>query len=256
MSSVTITPLNTATQSANSVDRRTQILNAMTVMSFLGFFIGLGLALFFAETDPTQGQVQRIFYMHVSAFSGATIAFFAGAFGGIAYLVTRKTKWDTLSLAGVEVGFALSLITLITGMVWARPTWNTWWTWDPRLTSAAIMSLTYAAYFMFRGSIESLEKRRTFAAVYAMLAITTVILTFMITRIRPDTIHPTVIGPSASNAKGGFDVAQKMGMTLGINSFVWSVFIAPTLMWWRIRLANLSDRVAQKRFEVIENSSH
>lgn len=253
MSSVTMTPPAATSQHNRSVDRRTQILNAMTITSFLGFIIGLALALFFAETDQTQGQVQRIFYMHVSAFSGATVAFFAGAFGGVAYLFTRKNKWDTFSLAGVEVGFALSLITLITGMVWARPTWNTWWTWDPRLTSAAIMSLTYAAYFMFRGSVESIDRRRTFASVYAMLAVTTVVLTFMITRIRPDTIHPTVIGPSASNAQGAFEVAQKMGMTLGINSFIWCVLIAPTLMWWRIRLANLGDRVEQKRFEVIEN---
>lgn len=253
MGSATLTPPSAVSPSQGGAGRSTQILNAMTVAAFVGFIAGLLLALVFAETDKTQGHVQRIFYMHVSAFSGATVAFFAGAFGGVQYLRTRNVKWDTFSLAGVEVGFALSLITLVTGMVWARPTWNTWWTWDPRLTSAAIMSLTYAAYFMFRGSVESPDRRRIFASVYAVLAVTTVILTFMITRIRPDTIHPTVIGPSAANAQGGFEVAQKMGMTLGINSFIWCVLIAPTLMWWRIRLANLHERVERKRFDIIEN---
>jgi heme exporter protein C len=172
--------------------------------------------------------------------------------GGILYLRTRNPKWDILALAGVEVGFTLSLINLVTGMIWARPIWNTWWTWDPRLTSAAIMVLTYAAYLMLRNAIENPEQRRRFASVYGILAITTVIATLIIIRIRPDTIHPAVIGQSPQNAQGGFNMSDSMRTTLGINSFIWSVLVPATLIWYRIRLENLAERVNAMKAELLE----
>lgn len=226
---------------------RTRVLWLLTFSAVAGFLLGLYMALFYAGTDVTQGEVQRIFYMHVSSFSGAAVAFAATVVGGVLYLRTRNSKWDTLALAGVEVGFALSLITLVTGSIWARPIWNTWWTWDPRLTSAAIMSLTYAAYLMLRNGIENPETRRRFASVYGILAMSTVIFTFIIIRIRPDTIHPTVIGPSAQNAQGGFEMTAGIGATLGINSFIWTVLIVPALLWWRIRLENVAEKLAQRK---------
>ncbi len=230
--------------------RRSVSLNVLTGLAAIGFVVGLTFAMFVAGMDATQGNVQRVFYFHLSAFMGAAVAFSAGTFGGIAYLRTHHVKWDTLSLSAVEVGFALSIITLVTGMVWARPTWNTWWTWDPRLTSAAIMVLTYAAYFVFRGALENPERRAQFASVYAILAISTMIFTLVITRIRPDTIHPTVVGPSATNAQGSFSMTPNMGMTLGINITIWMVLITPTLIWWRIRLEALHHRIDQKRYEL------
>ncbi len=236
------------TQERRQTDRL-RLLQGLTLVAVVGFIVGLYYALVVAGTDVTQGNVQRIFYMHVSAFSGATVAFVTGLVGGAAYLRTQQIKWDALSLAGVEVGFSLSLITLFTGMVWARPTWNTWWTWDPRLTSAAIMVLTYAAYFMLRGGIDNGDRRRRFAAVYSILAISTVIITFMITRIRPDTIHPTVIGPSPANAQGTFEMAENMRTTLGMNSAIWCLLIAPVLIWWRIRLENLTRKVEIERVD-------
>jgi heme exporter protein C len=162
-------------------------------------------------------------------------------------------KWDTLALAGVEVGLALGLINLTTGMIWSRPIWNTWWTWDPRLVSEAIMLLTYAAYLMLRNGIENPETRRRFASVYGILAITTVIITFVIIRIRPDTIHPTVIGPSVQNPTGQFEMTPQMSSVLGINSFIWSVFVPWVLIWWRIRLENLSHRVHALKMKIAES---
>lgn len=238
----TVTSFIKPDTSTVSRDRLTW-LKGLTLLAVIGLAFGLYMALVYAGTDATQGHVQRIFYMHVSAFSAATVGFSTAVVGGVMYLRTRNAKWDMLALAGVEVGFALSLITLITGMVWARPTWNTWWTWDPRLTSAAIMALTYAAYLMLRNGIDNLDRRRVFASVYAILAISTVIITFMITRIRPDTIHPTVVGPSATNAQGSFEMAANMKSALGMNSFIWCCLIAPALIWWRVRLENLIERV-------------
>ncbi|MCU0512673.1 MAG: cytochrome c biogenesis protein CcsA [Anaerolineae bacterium] len=224
------------------------LLKGFSLVAIFGFMVGLYFALFYAGIDSTQGQVQRVFYMHVAAFSGASIGFAAAVVGGILYLRTKNAKWDTLALAGIEVGLALSLITLITGSIWARPIWNTWWTWDPRLTSAAIMVLTYAAYLLLRNGIDNLDRRRVFASVYGILAMSTVIFTFMITRIRPDTIHPTVIGPSVNNAaQGGFAMIANMSATLGVNSFVWCCLITPALMWWRIRLQSRLDTVQKMR---------
>lgn len=242
MSAVRNMPLNSGT-SAEAGSKRPRLLTALTIITPILVLIGLYYALIYAPTEATQGQVQRIFYVHVASFSGAFIAFCATVVGGIMYLRARKTKWDTLALAGVEVGLALALVNLITGMVWARPIWNTWWTWDPRLTSAAIMILTYAAYLMLRNGIENPEQRRRFAAIYGILAISTVIATFMIIRIRPDTIHPTVIGPSVNNPTGSFEMTKPMSATLGINSAIWSIFVPITLIWWRIRLENMNERV-------------
>jgi len=230
---------------------RPRLLTLLTIITPLAVLGGLYMALFYARMDVTQGEVQRLFYIHVSAFSGAFVAFAAAVVGGIQYLRTRQTRWDTLALAGVEVGFALSLINLILGMIWARPIWNTWWTWDPRLTSAAIMILTYAAYLMLRNGIENPETRRRFASVYGILAMTTVIATLIITRIRPDTIHPAVIGPSPQNAQGTFEFGETMRATLGLNSAIWSILVPATLMWYRIRLQNMADRVQAMKADLL-----
>ena len=231
---------------------RTQLLKAMMGLTVLGMAIGAYMALVYASTDALQGPVQRIFYLHIASYGGAAVAFTSAAIGGAAYLRTREVKWDIMALSGVEVGFVLTIITLVSGMIWAHYSWNTWWTWDPRLTSAAIMALTYAAYLMLRNGIENPDQRRRFAAVYGILALSTVIFTFMITRIRPDTIHPTVFGPSAAEtSKGGFDVGKGMGPAIGINMMVWCTLLAPTLIWLRIRLENLSEDIGRMKFELM-----
>jgi heme exporter protein C len=242
-----------AAPATSQVAKRTTILRTLTIITVLAVAFGAYLALGYVGTDVAQGEVQRIFYFHVPAFAGAFVAFGATVVAGGLYLYTRNVKWDTLALAGVEVGLTLGLMNLVTGMVWSRPIWNTWWTWDPRLTSAAITILTYAAYLMLRNGIENPDQRRLFAAVYGILAMSTVIITLMIPRIRPDTIHPVVIGPSPQNtdAKGAFEFSQRIGMVVGINSFIWSVLVPLTLIWWRIRLQNMSDRVQALKAELL-----
>ena len=234
---------------------RNILLRFWSVVAVASFGISLYFALIYAGTDATMGNVQRVFYMHVSAFAGASVAFFITLVAGGIYLKTRKLKWDTLALAGVEVGLVLSIITLATGSIWARPTWNAWWTWDPRLTSAAIMALTYAAYLMLRNGIESPERQRTFSAVYGILAFATVIFTFMITRTRGDTIHPNVIGSSPVNAKGTFEMVDNMKMAFSVNMWAWCVFIAPAFIWWRVRLENLSNTAKKRRIEFLNEEN-
>lgn len=231
---------------------RTRLLHNLSGFTFLLVVAGLVLSLAYAGQDAAQGDVQRIFYVHISSFFAAFVAFSVTVVGGVQYLRTRDPKWDTLALAGVEVGLLLAFINLATGSIWARPIWNTWWTWDPRLTSAAVMFLTYAAYLMLRSGIETVETRRRFAAVYGILAITTAIFTLIIIRIRPDTIHPAVIGTSpATGAEGGFRMPQPTLLTMLYTLFVWSALLTPVLMWWRVRLENTMEALRQRRARIM-----
>jgi len=230
--------------------RRLLILTAVTLVSVL---VGLYLALVWVHTDPDQGEVQRLFYIHMPSFFGAFVAFGAAVVGGIQYLRTRNLRWDSLAVSGVEVGLALSLVNLLTGSVWARPIWNTWWTWDPRLTSAAIMCLTYSAYLMLRGAMENPDTRRRFSAIYGILAFSTVILTLMIIRIRPDTIHPVVIGASPQNAEGTFEATRSTAVALLPNLLIWGALVPWVLMGWRMRLQNTMERVAARKAAVADS---
>jgi heme exporter protein C len=229
-------------------------LTLLTVVTLLGVAFGLYMALVYAGTDTEQGEVQRIFYIHMPAFIGAAVAFTGTLVGGIQYLRTRNQKWDTLALAGVEVGLTLALVNLVTGSIWARPIWNTWWTWDPRLTSDAVMVLTYAAYLMLRSGLENPEQRHRFAAVYGILAFITVLVTLFIIRFRQDTIHPCTIEPcpANANAQGDVNMSPSMGAALGINMIVWGIMVPVTLLWYRIRLENAAQRVLALKARLLE----
>ena len=224
---------------------RTRLLNALTAAALISMILTFVLALFYVVPDANQGPVQRLFYVHLGAFTGGTTAFFITVLAGIAYLRTRNPKWDHLALATVEIGLPLMTVTLVTGMVWARPTWLTWWTSDPRLNSMAVMWLMYAAYLTLRGAIESQERRMRYAAVYGILCFVSVLVVFFITRFRTDTLHPVVFGPSPveSIAKGSFGVKDpRMILTISISSVAW-MLTAGALIWHRIRMENVAERV-------------
>jgi heme exporter protein C len=242
---------------------RTLMLRAATVLSLVLMLGAIGMALFYAGTDSVQGNVQRIFYMHVGSFSAAFIALFTTVIAGLLFLITRSMRWDKLALAGVQVGLPLATITLITGAVWARPTWNTWWTRDPRLDSMIVMWAVYAAYLVLRSALHAPEQRARFSAVYGIFAFVSVIYVTIVIRIRPDTLHPIVIAPELSQylstttlAKGLFalNADPRIGRTLGFASVAWTV-LALTLIWHFIRLANLTERANALKMRLAERES-
>jgi len=233
---------------------RTRLLNGLTVITVISLALAFILALFYAATDQQQGNVQRIFYVHVGAFTGGFTAFLITVIAGFAYLRTRNPKWDHLAVSSVEVGLPLMTITLVTGMAWARPTWNTWWTGDPRLNSMAVMWLLYAAYLTLRGAIENPERRMRYAAVYGILAFISVIYVFLVIRFRPDTLHPVVFGPSPveSVAKGTFGVKDPgMIVAISVGSLAW-MLVAITLTWHRVRMENFAERVRTLKMRLLE----
>ena len=106
------------------------------------------------------GQVQRIFYFHVPIAVMSFLAFFVVFLASVVFLVRRTPVWDRLAHASAEVGVVFVTLALITGVIWARPIWNTWWTWEPRLTTTLILWLIYVAYLMVRSYAPSPQRGR------------------------------------------------------------------------------------------------
>ena len=228
-----------------------RLLRILTIITVLGFAGTLALALVVAGADIQQGEIQRIFYIHMPSFFGAFTAFGLTVIGGVMYLVRKRAKWDRIALAGVEVGLAFALINLLTGSIWARPIWNTWWTWDPRLTSAAIMCLTYAAYLMLRAGIDDPGKRRAFMSVYGILAFVTVLITLFIIRIVPETIHPVIVGASPQKAQGSFEATSGVVIALMPSLLLWLTLMPITIMWRRVRLEERMEALNRLKIQML-----
>ena len=135
----------------------------------------------------------------------------------------------------------------------SRPIWNTWWTWDPRLVTATVMELIYIAYVMLRQGIEDPDRRARFGAVYAIVGFLSVPLTFLSIRIWR-TIHPVVIGSGDPTAQGAFDMTPKM-LTAFMFSLQTFTVIYVTLLWHRLRLEALTERVEQRKMELSAGGS-
>ena len=232
--------------------QRSQLLMRLTYVSIVLFIAATLMSFTYPGTEVKSGEVQRIFYLHLGSFFGSFVVFAGAVIAGIQYLRTRDEKWDHLGVASVEVGLWLAAINIVTGAIWARPSWGTYWTWDPRLTSIAIMWLIYAAYLFLRSAIEDPEQRRRFAAVYGILAFGSVILTIVIIRIRPDVIHPVVAGPTVvqESSEGDFNLTPRIGQTVIFNIISYMI-ISVTLVWYRLRLQERVERARARKMELL-----
>jgi heme exporter protein C len=232
------------------MDPQPRFLKILDFFTGALFVVSLWSVFFYAPLEKVMGAVQKVFYYHVATAWVGMLGFGAAMVAGIIYLRTGNRKWDIVGLAAVEISLVFFLITIIMGAIWARPIWNAWWTWDPRLTTATIVELVYAAYLMLRQGIEDPDRRARFGAVYAILGFISVPLTFMSIRIFR-TIHPVVIGNNDPTAKGSFDMSSKMLFTFLYGLFTFSVVFI-TLLWHRIRLGKLADKVEQLRLRALE----
>ena len=226
--------------------RALQILDVVTILFFVTAVV---LVFFYAPLEAVMGQVQRVFYFHVATAWVGMLGFMVSAFAGIAYLRKNDRKWDIVGLAAIEISFVFFFITIVSGSIWARPSWGTWWTWDPRLTTATIVELVYAAYLMLRQGIEDPDRRARFGAVYAILGFLSVPMTFLSIRIFR-TIHPVVVG-NGGGGEGGFDMTPAMLQTFLFSLLTFSIIFVD-LLWHRIRLGRLADRVESLRLKTIE----
>jgi len=226
-----------------------RLLKVLDITTFIFFILALLMVFFIAPLEKVMGAVQKVFYFHVAAGWVGMISFMVAAIAGIIYLVKKDSKWDLVGYSAVEIGIAFTMINVITGAIWARPIWNAWWTWDPRLTTATIMELVYFAYLMLRQGIDDPERRNRFSAVYAIVGFISVPLTFFSIRIFDRTIHPVVIGSNDPSAVGAFDMTSLMLQTLLFSILVFTILFAD-LMWHRIRLGQYMNRVDELKLKI------
>jgi len=232
------------------METKPRALTILDTISAIMFVVAVGMVFFYAPTERVMGQVQRVFYFHVATAWVGMLGFMAAGVAGIAYLRTSNRKWDIVSLAAVEISLVFFFVTIIMGSIWARPAWGTWWTWEPRLTTATVVELLYAAYLMLRQGIEDPDRRARFGAVYTILGFISVPVTFVAIRLFR-TIHPVVFGASNPDAEGGFNMTPEMLQTLIFSVITFSVIFA-SLFWHRIRLGNLAEKVEQLRLKLAE----
>ncbi len=195
----------------------------------------LYMAFLFAPTEATMGDVQRIFYFHMPSAMAAFMAFAVVFVASIQWLRTKQSKWDVMAVSATEVGVVFCTIALMTGSIWAKPIWGTWWDWDPRLTTTLILWLIYISYLMLRTTVENPARRASLAAVVGIVGFVDVPLVFMSIRWWRS-IHPVLL------TSDGFEMAPAMTATLMV------CLVAFTLLF--VHLLRLRMGLERQREEV------
>jgi heme exporter protein C len=195
-----------------------------------------------AGLTVNETYAQRIIYFHVPSAWLSMLAFGITMIASIAYLRTNRPRWDAVALSSAEIGIAFTLAVLASGSIWAKPAWNTWWTWDPRLTTYTIVFLLYIGYFMLRGAMEEPGRRARFAAVYGIFAFLSVPITFFSIRWW-NTIHPVLF--DAKNF--GLSAGMRPAFFFGLASFT---LLFVVLLIHRVRLEELKQEVEALKEEM------
>ena len=214
------------------------ILSPAGILALAG---GLSLALaqyfiwIYAPVEATMGLVQKIFYLHLPIAWWGLICFFIVFLASIGFLLRRSPSMDQLAVSAAEIGLLYSTLALATGSLWARVSWNVWWTWDPRLSTTLIMWFIYAGYLVLRQSIENRRKMRMVAAVLGVVAFLNVPLVFLSARMWRS-IHPAVFA-----AEGG-GLEPEMLITVIVCVVALGLLTAGLLLF-RFRQKNMQDRV-------------
>ncbi len=182
----------------------------------------------------------KIFYFHVPIAVTAYLAFSVVFISGIMYLRTKKEKWDVRAISASEIGVIFSLLTLVTGSLWARSAWGEYWvSWDVRLNTSLVLFLTYLSYLMVRKAVDEPEKRARLSAVFGIIGFTGVPLSFLSIRLwNRATVHPVVVGPGG----GGISGDTVIGTVLVNVSAV--ILLLTSLIILRMDNEKLSEEIA------------
>jgi heme exporter protein C len=223
-------------------------LFVLTALSAVLVLVALYLALVGApEAANLQSQTgrysQRIIYFHIATAWVGFLAFFVTFVGGVGYLRTQERKWDVVALSSAEIGTVFMLGVLVSGSIWAKPTWGKWWVWDVRLTISLIQFLVYVGYLMLRASVEDPARRARFAGVYGIVAFISVPINFFAIRLW-QTNHPLMFGSSGAGL--GPNMMASFFFTLSAFT-LWYV----TLICFRFRLERLRDEVEYLKQEIL-----
>jgi len=167
---------------------RTKILLLLSAVLVIAAIL-MDFLLIPSRTGSVAMQYNPVFYLHIPvawiALGGFLIVFVAG----IAYLKTRRIFWDIVGSTAAELGLLFTTLFLLTGSIWGKAEWGTWWTWEARLTSSLVLWIIYVGYLLLRAYITGPEQKARFAAVFGIIGfldVPIVILTLFVSR----SMHP------------------------------------------------------------------
>lgn len=209
----------------------------IAVTTAILIFISLYLVFGYAQIENTMLEVQKIFYYHVSAALTLYLAFGVNCLFSIKYLIQRKSDDDLLAAAAAEIGLIFCTIVLLSGPIWARYAWNTWWNWEPRLTSTLVLWLMYIGYFILRSALEA-DKRKLYSAVLGVIAFVDVPIVHFATKFWKSEAHPE------RGAK--FDIAPSMLYTFLV------VLVACILLFTLLLIIRYRMKKTQAHYEIIQ----
>lgn len=215
-------------------------LLALTVVATLAT---LYAALLVAPADRIQGDVQRLFYIHVPAALTMYVAYILVFLASLVYLLRRQARWDEVGAAAAEVGTLFASIVLLTGPMWARPIWGTWWTWDARLTSTFILWLIFVAYLMLRATGGHPEQVARYCAVLGIIGFLDLpIIHYSVQWWR--TLHPEPVLMTRGGLGGGLPSSMLAVLALGLLA---SLLLFASLFLLRLRLERVDRRAMALR---------
>lgn len=217
------------------------MLTSKKTVKFLSYLVAIVLLIdlyfifFYAPPEKFMGDVQKIMYFHISSAWVGFISFFIVFVMSILYLVKKYEVCDRIAITCAEIGVLFTTFVLLTGPLWARPVWNTWWTWDPRLTTTLILWFIYVGYIFLRKTTGSLSTGKKVAAIFGIVGFLDVPI-----------VHLSVkwwrsIHPSDVVSESGFNMTFEMQITL-IISIITFLIIGLFLFSLRYKLESLSAK--------------
>ncbi|MBI4228148.1 MAG: cytochrome c biogenesis protein CcsA [Deltaproteobacteria bacterium] len=210
-------------------------MNLLLAVTFLSMIGSLYASFIYAPTEKIMGPIQKIFYFHLGTVWVATIAFVVVFIGSIQYLRKESRHWDILAYSAAEIGVVFITLTIVSGSIWAKPVWGTWWTWDPQLTTTFILWILYIVYMILRSSAGSDVRKAKFAAVFGIIAFLDLPLVYISARVMRG-ISPVVFG-----SRGG-GIAPEMMVAL-IVTLVAFTFLFVLILKHRMDLEVMKDNI-------------
>ncbi len=212
-----------------------RIQSVLAPLTLLNIAVGLYMALFYAPTEKTMGDAQRIFYFHVPSAWVGFLAFFVVFIGSVLFLIRRDPKWDALARSSAEIGVVFTTLVLLTGPLWAKAAWGTFWVWDARLTTTLVLWLIYVGYLMLRSAVDDTRRARM-AAVLGIIGFMDVPIIYLsVTWWR--TMHPTLL----IGSEGGLEPPMVATLMVCLLSFT---LLYAWLILARVRLEEKRDQLA------------
>lgn len=213
--------------------------NLFAIISLLLILLSIAAIFYYAPVEQTMGIVQKIFYFHVaSGWTGLFLAFGIVFVMSVLFLWKKKEIYDTWAYCSAEIGVLFTSLVLLTGPMWAKPIWNTYWTWDPRLTTTLILWLIYIGYLLLRNMISSPEKAARISAVYGIIGFVDVPIVYLSIRLWR-TLHPEHV-MIMSGENSGLDPRMFQVLMLSLAAFTFLFF---TLLLIRVDIEKLTKSI-------------